>query len=153
MKPPEHIVVATDLDDHSLPALKAALALAAPLHARVTLVHVIEPIAAPPGLEAYALEGMPSDWEQRVERGRLGAVQRRLERLVEEYQAPGLQLETRIVHGLLPGALAEAAQDLGADLLVVGTHGRSGVAHFLLGSVAERVLRAAPCPVLTVRPR
>ena len=76
---PKHILAATDLEETSLPALRMALDLASGLGARVTLVHVIEPIASPPGLEAYALEGMPADWEQRVERGRLGAVHRRLE--------------------------------------------------------------------------
>ena len=149
---PKHILAATDLEETSLPALRMALDLASGLGARVTLVHVIEPIASPPGLEAYALEGMPADWEQRVERGRLGAVHRRLEALVRDNGRPGVEVATHIVTGLMPGALVDAATDVGADLLVLGTHGRSGVAHFLLGSVAEKVVRASPCPVLTVRP-
>ncbi|MCS6915011.1 MAG: universal stress protein [Myxococcales bacterium] len=150
---PQHIVVATDLDETSMPALRLAVDLARPLGARITVLHVIEPIAMPPGLEAYALEGMPADWEQRVERGRFSAVEQRLEALLREHQGSGVPLSAKVVAGLLPGALTEAAEEMGADLLVLGTHGRSGVAHFLLGSVAEKVVRTAPCPVLTVRPR
>jgi universal stress protein A len=149
---PKHILAATDLEESSLPALRMAVDLAEGLGARLTLVHVIEPIASPPGLEAYALEGMPADWEQRVERGRLGAVGRRLEALLADHGRPGVQTSTHIISGLMPGALVDCAAELGADLLVLGTHGRSGVAHFLLGSVAEKVVRASPCPVLTVRP-
>lgn len=149
---PRHILCATDLEDSGLPALRMALELGEALKARVTLIHVIEPIASPPGLEAYALDGMPTDWEQRVERGRLGAVQRRLEALLQAEGRPGVPIATHVATGLMPGALIDAVGELGADLLVLGTHGRSGVAHFLLGSVAEKVVRASPCPVLTVRP-
>jgi nucleotide-binding universal stress UspA family protein len=58
---------------------------------------------------------------------------------------------TRVVIGSPAPCIAEEAATTGSDLIVMGTHGRGGVAHFVLGSVAERVLRTAPCPVLTVR--
>ena len=58
---------------------------------------------------------------------------------------------TEIIAGTAAKAIAEYARDRGMDLIVMGTHGRSGVAHVLMGSVAERVVRTAPCPVLTVR--
>lgn len=149
---PKHIVVATDLGENSLPALRAARDLAGQLGARLTVVYVIEPTPTPPGLEGFALEGMPVDWEQRLSRGRQEAVQARLDELLVAEAAPGVSMQSRVVFGLLPGALVDSARDLLADLLVVGTHGRSGVAHFFLGSVAERVVRHAHCPVLIVRP-
>lgn len=149
---PKHVVVGIDLHETSLAALRLALSLAAPLGARVTLIHVLEPTPAPPGLEAFALEGMPPDWEERLSRGRQEAVRGRLADLVAAYRDPAVPMEAQVVTGLLPAALVEATRGLQADLLVLGTHGRSGVAHLLLGSVAEKVVRAAPCPVLTVRP-
>jgi len=62
------------------------------------------------------------------------------------------KIDSRVVEGnLIANAVSDTAEELGADLIVMGTHGRSGLAHAFLGSVAERTLRRAPCPVLTVR--
>lgn len=58
---------------------------------------------------------------------------------------------TRLLQGWAPGEITQFAKDGGIDLIVMGTHGRTGLKHLLLGSVAERVVRTAPCPVLTVR--
>lgn len=149
---PKHILVATDLGENSLPALRQARDLAKALGARLTVVHVIEPASAPPGLEGFALDGMPLDWEQRIERGREAAARRNLDAMLQNERDPAVPMESKVLLGLLPGALTDAVKDLAADLLVVGTHGRRGVAHFFLGSVAERVLRHASCPVLIVRP-
>ena len=68
---PKHIAVATDLSPSSSAALRFALNLAAPLGAHVTLLHAIEPTPMPGGLEAFALEGMPVGWEQRVTQARV----------------------------------------------------------------------------------
>jgi nucleotide-binding universal stress UspA family protein len=65
--------------------------------------------------------------------------------------ADGLGHDAALLTGPVAGTIVEYAQSHAADLIVMGTHGRSGVAHLLLGSVAERVVRTAPCPVLTVR--
>lgn len=69
-----------------------------------------------------------------------------------DFSAPS---EAALVYALKPAAIsqiAEAADEIGADLVVIGTHGRGGLAHMLLGSAAEQVLRSTSCPVLTVRP-
>lgn len=145
-----HILCATDLSETSVPAVEMAAEIARAVGARLTLAHVIEPITMPPGLEAYALEGMPPDWEQRVDQGRRQAVDERLAKL--RARCGDIPVTTQVFYGPLPGILTDAVQDLQADLLVVGTHGRKGVAHLLLGSVAEKLLRIAPCPVLVVRP-
>ena len=147
---PKHIAVATDLSPSSSAALRFALTLAAPLGAQVTLVHAIEPTPMPGGLEAFALEGMPVGWEQRVTQARVLDAERYLAE--QARQAGSVVVKTRLVVGTLPDAIIEQLGPLGIDLLVVGTHGRRGLAHFFLGSAAERLLRSAPCPVVVVRP-
>lgn len=147
---PKHIAVATDLSPSSSAALRFALTLAAPLGAQVTLVHAIEPTPMPGGLEAFALEGMPVGWEQRVTQARVADAERRLAE--QARQGGAVAVKTRLVVGSLPDAILEQLGPLGIDLLVVGTHGRRGLAHFFLGSAAERLLRGASCPVVVVRP-
>lgn len=66
-------------------------------------------------------------------------------------RARELRIETRVVEGDAPYAIVTAAKEAGADLIVMGTHGRTGLGRLVMGSVAENVLRTAPCPVLTVK--
>lgn len=66
-------------------------------------------------------------------------------------RARELRVETRVVEGDAPYAIVTAAKEAGADLIVMGTHGRTGLGRLVMGSVAEHVLRKAPCPVLTVK--
>jgi nucleotide-binding universal stress UspA family protein len=73
-----------------------------------------------------------------------------LDEIVEESRRAGAQVDTQLRRGPPWNELTNAASELGADLVVVGTHGRRGISHALLGSVAERVVRTAPCPVMTV---
>lgn len=148
----KHIAVATDLGEHSLPALDAALDLAEVHGARVSLVHIIEPTPTPPGLEAFALEGMPIDWVERVTDARRSVADQKLNAMcAEKRRAPSVIVPV-LLTGLLPDTLNEFLVRDQADLLVVASHGRRGVAHFFLGSVAERLMRTAPCPVLVIKP-
>jgi nucleotide-binding universal stress UspA family protein len=149
---PKHIAVATDLSEHNLPAMKTAIDLADALAARLTLIHVLEPTPAPPGLEAFALEGMPIDWVDRVTDARRQFAEQQLSQLaIENRRAPAV-IETRLLTGMMPETLTDYLKKEQVELLVVSSHGRRGVAHFFLGSVAERLMREAPCPVLVVRP-
>jgi len=148
----KHIAVATDLDEYSVPALTAALDLAEVHGARVSLIHILEPTPTPPGLEAFALEGMPVDWVERVTEARLGVAERRLSDLVNTHRRAPIVIATVMLRGLMPDTLNEHLIKDQADLLVVSSHGRRGVAHFFLGSVAERLMRTAPCPVLVIKP-
>jgi nucleotide-binding universal stress UspA family protein len=66
-------------------------------------------------------------------------------------QQAGLQGDSVIVEGVPFQAIIDTARDSGADLIVMGTHGRTGLTHVLMGSVAEKVVRLAPCPVLVTR--
>ena len=115
--------------------------------ASLNLVHVLEDpvVTGAFGAEVYVPEtpgmheGLYKDAMMRLEH-RMPATLRR-----------ELHGTTEIIAGTAAKAIAEYARDRGMDLIVMGTHGRSGVAHVLMGSVAERVVRTAPCPVLTVR--
>ena len=69
----------------------------------------------------------------------------------EAEAAGAVRTETKLLEGIAHSEIVSFAQEFGYDLIVMGTHGRTGIMHALLGSVAERVLRKAPCPVLTVR--
>jgi nucleotide-binding universal stress UspA family protein len=73
--------------------------------------------------------------------------------LLTEADTTGFNATTDVVFGPIAPTIVERAAQIGADLIVMGTHGRGGVAHLLMGSVAERVVRTAGCPVLTTRER
>jgi nucleotide-binding universal stress UspA family protein len=144
--PIKHILVPTDFSVHANAALGYALDLSRALGATVGVLNVIEePLAA--GMwasEVYTAEiaGLTINLTKDAEE--------RLRRTAAEPGAEGL-----IVHGIRIGrpapTIVEVAAEVAADLIVMGTAGRSGIAHVLMGSVAERVVRTAPCPVLTVR--
>lgn len=155
---PRHIVVAIDLNperaervDPTRQALLSALDLAQATGARLTIVHAIEPTPTPASMESFALEGLPTDWADRINEARMRAAQHQVQALVGMCERPGLQLTGRVLFGLLPEALNTLIGSIEGDLLVVGTHDRRGLSHFFLGSVAERLVRSAPCPVLVVR--
>jgi nucleotide-binding universal stress UspA family protein len=76
---------------------------------------------------------------------------RRLDRLAAEARRAGGRVDTAVLEGAAAHEIVRAATSMKADLIVLGTHGRTGVARLLLGSVAARVVATAPCPVLTVR--
>jgi nucleotide-binding universal stress UspA family protein len=81
----------------------------------------------------------------------IGEATGRLEEKAAKCMAAGVTATTEVAVGRPARAIVEEATSRGTDLIVMGTHGRSGFAHLVLGSVAERVVRTAPCPVLTVR--
>ena len=135
---PATILVATDFSDGSGEALQFAIALAKQWGARLDLLHVIEVgVEDPFGGHIYG-----SDHHS--------AVDRMLTRLVSRVEASGVACTPKIVEGNAATEITDRARTLGADMIVVGTHGRTGLAHIVLGSIAERVVRHATCPVLTV---
>jgi nucleotide-binding universal stress UspA family protein len=141
------ILVPTDFSPASAAAFATATELAEPFRASITLLHVLED---PYATSAYAAEvygylpqGLKETWQRNAEAHLLKVLP------AEERDRIGASSE--VVFGSPAQAIVEHAEGRGFDLIVMGTHGRSGVAHLLLGSVAERVVRTAPCPVLTVR--
>lgn len=140
------ILVPTDFSPTSDAALDFAKTIARTFGASLHLVHVFEDPAVAGGFpEAYA--PLPPDMRAAlVEDANTQLAKRLSDEERERYRAT-----TTIVSGVGATAIVEYAQEHDVDLIVMGTHGRTGMAHLLIGSVAERVVRLAPCPVLTVR--
>ena len=90
---------------------------------------------------------LAKQWGARLD---LLPVDRMLTRLASQVEASGVACTPKIVEGNAANEITDRARTLGADMIVVGTHGRTGLAHIVLGSIAERVVRHATCPVLTV---
>jgi nucleotide-binding universal stress UspA family protein len=140
------ILIPTDFSDTADAALEYAFVLAERFGASVHLLHVIEDPFVTGGLsaEAYIAEGPP------VRAAMLSDAQSLLSQRAAP-RHPGVAVDGEVLFGHGAKSIAEYAEQRDVDLIVMGTHGRTGVAHLLLGSVAERVVRIAPCPVLTVR--
>jgi nucleotide-binding universal stress UspA family protein len=139
------ILVPTDFSAGAEAALATAIDLAVRSQASITLVNVYQPIgyAFPTGSGVYT--SLPLD---HVFRDQLEA----LEALQQRVVAKGVkQVEVAGRTGHPPTEIRDLARAGSFDLIAMGTHGRSGMAHMLIGSVAERVVRTAPCPVLTIR--
>ena len=141
-----NIFVPTDFSPASDAALEYAKVLAERFGASLHLVHVLEDgvVTGAFGTEVYVPEtpgmheGMHHDAETRLEQRFPKAMRERMRGDIE------------IVAGTSARTIVDLAAERHADLIVMGTHGRHGVAHMLMGSVAEKVVRSAPCPVLTV---
>jgi nucleotide-binding universal stress UspA family protein len=140
----EHILCPTDFSDFSARALERTVGLAGFFEAVVTALHVF-PFAMPagPGLPYFPL---PAE----ATRTRREEVQKELQAFVEPFLGRGVGIDTKLREGDPAREIEAEAKALPADLLVMGTHGRSGFEHLLLGSVTEKVLRRVACPVLTV---
>lgn len=145
-----------DFSSLSKKAFQYALRLAQQFKAEVTLVHVLEP-AVPPTFEELSIapssaalagpnpkNGTPGEGSADAEKN--------LKRLISAARAAGVpKVKSLFRWGLASHEIVDAAKDLHVDLIVIATHGYTGWKHFCIGSTAERVVRAAPCPVLVVR--
>lgn len=140
----KEILVPVDFSDFSTKALKYALAFADQFGARITLLHVVEPVVYP---ENYMV--VPSVLE--MTDNLVASARPRLDELGREQIGNRAPFDTIVRMGRAYAEIAAAARELGVDLIVIATHGYTGLKHVLLGSTAERVVRHAPCPVLTVR--
>ena len=162
-----HVLVPTDLSDPANHALRYAVEEATLHHAKMTVLHVLPDNA---GTEVYYVADGPGGGVSqeavdpsgggplrsfalsppRVVRHDPGEVARtQMQDLLRgQFQGPW---EVEVVTGHPADAIVRVAEERGADLIVMGTHGRTGLQHVLLGSVTEKVVRLAPCPVLTVR--
>jgi nucleotide-binding universal stress UspA family protein len=143
-----HIFVATDFSDASMKAVQAAAKLAAQLGAKVTLFHVFDPDPlVPPG----AIPN-PSEFREKISTEMTAAVHKKLAELRVQELGSVSDVDTVVATDRSAAhSICEHAKEADADLLVVATHGRTGLSHLLIGSVAERVVRHAHCPVLAVR--
>lgn len=137
------ILVPTDFSLPSREATEYALHLAKDVGATVVLFHSIQmPVFHVAALGGYVAP--PSAFEENTQLG--------LQMWIDDTEHPDLQVERHYEFGHPVTQIARFAQENDIDLIVMGTHGRGMAAHMLLGSVAERLVRSAPCPVLTVHP-
>jgi nucleotide-binding universal stress UspA family protein len=144
-----HIVHATDFSRASGAAFSKAVEFAREHGARLTLAHVQAPVL-PITAEGY----IPPSTYERIEASVRLQAERQLGRLVARARRAGVRrVEGVLLTGTPDTEIVRVAKARRADLLVVGTHGRTGLARVFLGSVASRVIATASCPVLTVRGR
>jgi nucleotide-binding universal stress UspA family protein len=142
-QPIRHILVAHDFEKDSDVALEYALGLAKPLGAKVTILHAYEI----PSMGAPEVLILATDWTKQI-----GAVAREaLDKIVARVGGGGVPVAAELREGTVWREVQELVKSAQVDLVVVGSHGRRGLPRALLGSVAEKIVRTAPCPVLVVR--
>ncbi len=140
----KHILCAVDFSPTSKHALEYAMALAGRLGAALEVIHVHQApaYAMPDG----AFELPPDLLEDLTEQ-----LQNHLNEFVKSVSQAGVTVSTRLREGVPYEEIVQTAKERGADMIVIGTHGRTGFSHLLMGSVAERVVRSSEIPVVTVR--
>jgi len=141
----QKILVPIDFSDYSKSALKYAVNFCKNCKADMFLIYVVEPVIYPPdfSMGQIAIPSVNSEWDERA--------RQELDKLAKEEIPSSVSVKTIIKTGKPFLEIIETAGELDVDLIIIATHGRSGVEHILFGSTAEKVVRKAPCPVLTLR--
>ncbi len=145
--PVRRILWPTDFSDFAKTALPHLHCLAERNAADVVLLHVLTPEEADvePGITGQI-------WDRLLDEGRKRA-EAQLSLLSEQLEGLGLRVQTVLGQGVAFQEILQVAERLHCDLIVLATHGRTGLRHVLIGSVAERVIRRAACPVFVIRPQ
>jgi nucleotide-binding universal stress UspA family protein len=141
----KNILVPVDFSDYSKDALKYAVQFAKQFNAKLYIVYVIEPVIYPAdfSMGQVAIPSLENDIKNRAEE--------EMESLVKSFVDPSIETEKIIKTGKPFVEIIETAREVDADIIIMATHGHTGVEHLLFGSTAEKVVRKAPCPVLTLR--
>jgi nucleotide-binding universal stress UspA family protein len=139
------ILSPVDFSDHSGTAVSMAKEAAALYNAKLQLLHIMEDSMHP----AFYDAGQEAVW--RLQADIAGRSQKVMKRIFTESPGPDVEAEFKVVSGHVVHEILEYVKNNGIDLIVIATHGLSGLKHFLLGSVAEKVIHRARCPVLTVK--
>ena len=139
----KHILVPVDFSDCSRKAMNYAASFAKQFNADITLLHVVVSVPLPPQMLVFEAETLSAKYHEQAAR-QLSEWRQEIvsEAAVKANVRPGTAAHQEIIN---------AAHECNCDLIVIGSHGRSGLARMLTGSTAERVVRHAPCPVLVVR--
>jgi nucleotide-binding universal stress UspA family protein len=146
MKSVRRILFATDFSQASEKAFEQATDIAEQGGCELLIAHAYQPPAVVP-TDTYLSAAMYEELDTNLR----DAALQQLERFVQRARSRGISAKPLLLAGPAYEAIAEAAKEERAGLIVMGTHGRTGPARFFLGSVASRVTSSAPCPVLTVR--
>jgi nucleotide-binding universal stress UspA family protein len=143
----KHVLVATDFSDTSAVALKYGRELARTFGATLHVVHAVDLLAARIPMtqgHGYDLDNLQKEIE--------ASARTAIHELVTDEDRSRLGAQEAVLAGLSPAdAILDYARDKMIDVIVIGTHGRTGLSRLVMGSVAEKIVRGAPCPVLTVR--
>jgi len=144
------ILTPTDFSDFSKHALKYAVSFATQYKAKLYLLHVISDI---PEISTFYLKHFPMEGisEEEIYGEIEERVRSELERIISEDIGEGIEVEPAVVRGVPFLEIIRFARENLIDLIVIATHGRTGLKRALFGSTAEKVVRKAPCPVMTVR--
>lgn len=142
------ILLPTDFSDCASHALPAATSLARLVNARLICLHVVEPVVPSVGWTPVA-EPLPvADISAQLE----ASAAQELPKIARGEACAGLEVEDLIVRGEAAAEIVRVAKEKQVDLIVISSHGRTGLGRILFGSTAEEVVRHAPCPVLVVKP-
>ena len=142
------ILLPTDFSGCANYAFPYAAAIARATQARIVCLHVVEPVVPAVGYSGLA-DPMPlADMSEQLE----DSAERELPRLTDCEELKGLEVEEVIVHGDAAAEIVRVAGEQEADLIVISSHGRTGLGRMIFGSTAEAVVRHASCPVLVVKP-
>jgi nucleotide-binding universal stress UspA family protein len=141
------ILYPTDFSESSLEAMKYAVSFARDYKARLVLMHVVNEQIFSEGLNLPRLAA-PEALGQEL----AAEAERQMRTLIPVDVRAGVDIEHVILRGMPFFEIIRYAKSNEVDLIVIGTHGRSGMEHIIFGSTAEKVVRKAPCPVLSVRP-
>jgi nucleotide-binding universal stress UspA family protein len=145
MKPFEKILTAIDFSESSDFAFEYALTLARQFQAELTVMHVIN---EPVDLRGFYVPHISFEQlEKEIEEG----AEKMMEKFCQTKMGDFTRYTTAVVAGIPYEEILRKAEETGASLIVLGTHGRTGIDHLIFGSTAERVVRSAACPVLTIR--
>lgn len=142
----QRILTATDFSEHSAAATKYACEFAVKFDAELHVLNVLES----PNLPDFVARLRPAI---PVREQRTAAAESLLSTVLDPNSMPGRTVVSAVAEGVAFVEIVRYAREHDIDLIVIATHGRTGLAHALLGSVSEQVVRTAPCPVLTVRPQ
>ena len=145
MKTFEKILIAVDFSENSAYAFDYALTLAQQFGSHLSIMHVIN---EPVDLRGFYVPHISFEQlEKEIEAGATTMMEKFCRERLDNFSA----YETSIVSGIPYEEILRKAKEIDASLIVLGTHGRTGIDHIIFGSTAERVVRAAACPVLTIR--
>ncbi|MBX3269410.1 MAG: universal stress protein [Sandaracinaceae bacterium] len=145
-KPVRSILCPVDFSAASEEAARYAVSLAQALGAeRITFLHVFQPPIYPVGEASHTL------LDETAHAALKDHFRREVEGLAKRHGGHGIEADAKLVEGYPHPVIVDTAREIGADMIVLATHGRTGLGHFLLGSVAEKVVRTSPIPVCSVR--
>ncbi len=141
----QKILVPIDFSKSTESVFAAAVEQARRFDAELQLLYVVEDLAPYIGIS------VPHISLDEIERDMLDVAKRKMELFVEEHGEKGVKLDSAVRRGNVAAVITEFAGECDADLIIMGTHGYRGLEKMLLGSVAEKVIKTAPCSVMTVR--